>query len=158
MVYKWNNVHLKTDANVAGKVCEELTASVGLTAENLVEASRPEDAPLHSEFEWEDSVAAEEWRKSQARFIIRHLVTEIEKVESEPVRAFFTTRKGFEKGQEFYPIAQFVASKEKMNSLLDLALRELIAFKRKYKLLRELSVVFDAIDSAVEQLGIEEED
>ena len=43
----------KVDAEVAGRVCEELERNGGLTAERLVEASRPEDAPLHKEFEWD---------------------------------------------------------------------------------------------------------
>lgn len=52
MVYEWKITGIcKVDANIAGAVCEELKNTVGLTRENLVNASRPEDAPLHDEFE-----------------------------------------------------------------------------------------------------------
>jgi hypothetical protein len=44
-----------------------------LTAPLVVEAARPEDAPLHSQFEWDDGVAAEKYRLTQAR----HLITSV---------------------------------------------------------------------------------
>lgn len=37
----------------------------------LLEESRDPSSPLHNEFEWDDSKAAEEYRKNQARRIIR---------------------------------------------------------------------------------------
>jgi hypothetical protein len=38
---------------------------------NVVEEARPEEAPLHPVFEWNDSIAAEEWRLHTARNLIR---------------------------------------------------------------------------------------
>ena len=35
------------------------------TAKDLVDASRPEEAPLHKLFEWNDSIAAEKYREEQ---------------------------------------------------------------------------------------------
>lgn len=72
--YKWAQSR-KTDANVAAKELARIRRSNGaLTPESVVDASRPEDAPLHPEFEWDDSVAAEGYRKYQARTMIRCLV------------------------------------------------------------------------------------
>lgn len=42
-----------------------------LTPQNVVDEARPEDHPLHHKFEWDDRVAGEEYRKSQARELIR---------------------------------------------------------------------------------------
>lgn len=53
-----------------------------LTPRAVVDASRPSDALLHHEFEWDDSVAAERHREEQARNIIRSI--KIETVENEP--------------------------------------------------------------------------
>jgi hypothetical protein len=79
MVYEWKvNGIYKTDANVAGKVLEELNNTIGLTNENLVNASRPEDAPLHNEFEWDDTIAAEKYRNVQAGKMINLLAVRIE--------------------------------------------------------------------------------
>ena len=51
-----------------------------LTPDIVLEAARPETSPLHKHFEWDDSVAAEAWRKDQARTLIQsyklHIVDE----------------------------------------------------------------------------------
>lgn len=150
MVYKWKNFSYKTSANVAGEVCEELDRTVGLTPENLVEASRPECAPLHGEFEWDDAIAAEEYRRTQARHIICNLSIVIDEQKSEPIRAFFSLQNGFRKNNGTYEgTITIMSNEEKRQKLLDNAKRELGAFKKKYELLTELSEVFAAIDSVV---------
>ena len=150
MVYKWKNFSYKTSANVAGEVCEELDRTVGLTPENLVEASRPEDAPLHSEFEWDDAVAAEEFRRTQARQMICNLSIVIDETKAEPVRAYFSLQSGFRKNTGTYEgTLTIMSDSDKRQKLLDNAKRELEAFKKKYELLTELSEVFAAIDSIV---------
>ena len=150
MVYKWKNFSYKTSANVAGEVCEELDRTVGLTPENLVNASRPEDAPLHSEFEWDDAIAAEEYRRTQARQMICNLSIVIDEQKQEPVRAFFSLQSGFRKNAGTYEgTITIMSNEEKRQKLLDNAKRELEAFRKKYELLTELSEVFAAIDSVV---------
>lgn len=42
-----------------------------LLPEAVVEEARPEDAPLHPVFEWDDAVAGELYRLNQARYFIR---------------------------------------------------------------------------------------
>lgn len=147
MVYKWKTGSvIKADAQVAGEVCEGLKNTVGLTKKNLVDASRAEDAPLHNSFEWDDAVAAESYREEQAGYIIRSLTVEVEEVKEEPVRAFFTLDNKYEGHGTFESIRTIMVQTEKRNSLLDIALRELKAFERKYRMLSELSSVFEAID------------
>ena len=55
--------------------CEELSRihdkHDGLRNEDVLDESRPEEAPLHPIFEWDDSLAAEEWRKKQAGDVVR---------------------------------------------------------------------------------------
>ena len=55
----------KADPNIAKDVMDQLSAEGRLSPLDLVEASRPEDAPLHNEFEWNDTIAAQKWRKGQ---------------------------------------------------------------------------------------------
>lgn len=152
MVYEWKSTakyHIKADAQTAGAVCEELEKKGGLTAEALVDVSRSEDAPLHSEFEWDNDAAAEKYRVSQARYIIRALVIKREDVDEDgniveeepdaaPVRAFFTVDKqaGYESTQKILTCA------EKRIALLDTAMKELHSFERKYQTLTELYPLF----------------
>lgn len=137
---------IKTPPEVTGAVCMDLTNSGGLTPERLLEASRPEEAPLHGEFEWNDSVAAENYRVSQARYIIRHITIDIEPSEDkEPlqVRAFVNLT---QKEHEYRPIRTVIETPEYLDQLLERAKAELTAFKTKYSVISTLAGVFEAID------------
>ena len=148
MVYEWKITGVcKVDANIAGAVCEELKNTVGLTKENLVNASRPENAPLHDEFEWDDEIAAEEYRKEQAGRILRLLVVKDESLNNQPVRAYFPVNITEGKAKGYDDIRTIMLEKEKRSTLLDTALKELSYFKLKYSMLQELSEVFEAIDN-----------
>jgi hypothetical protein len=58
-------------AEDAGRELLRVEGEYGVcTPRNLVEASRPTDAPLHGAFEWDDAKAAEKWRLRQANVII----------------------------------------------------------------------------------------
>lgn len=148
MVYQWRTNNYKTDPNVAGMVFRDLEASVGLTSTNVVNASRSEDAPLHKEFEWRDNIAAERFREEQARLMIGNLYVINEATPNvEPVRAFLTLERNQKQKSEFVNIEAIMRSPEKRDSLFDIALRELNAFRRKYSNLSEFSEVFAAIDA-----------
>lgn len=143
MVYQWKSEsRIKANAEAAGKQFEELAETVGLTAETVLDANRPEDAPLHNEFEWRDDIAEEEWRKQQARHLINCICYTVDNHDSnEQVRAFFTTPEtnGYES------LETILTVENKYNSLLVKALQELSAFERKYSTIKELKPVFDAI-------------
>lgn len=148
MTYQWKVAGFhKVSADVAGAVCEELEAKGQLTAKALVDASRPEDAPLHSEFEWNDDVAAEKWREQQGRLIINQLTVVIDN--QEPVRKFFNIENTANTYTSIDVILKNTNTKEQ---LLQIALRELGAFKRKYSQLTELAKLFDAISETEEAL------
>jgi hypothetical protein len=60
------------DAQTAGEELKRIHAERGkLTAKDVVDESRPDDAPLHPAFEWRDQVAAEEYRQIQALNLIK---------------------------------------------------------------------------------------
>ena len=146
MVYKWKTgSQHKVPAAVAGAEMDRLTEEGRLTPSDLVEDSRPEDAPLHAEFEWDDSIAAEKYREDQARAIIRHLTVQIEaNNEQYQVRQYFIVQK---ESNEYEPIQLILKDEDKTAMLLDQAKRELQAFKAKYACLKELAAVIKAIDS-----------
>lgn len=152
MVYEWvtGSKH-KVSAQIAGEVCEELESQGRLTAKNLLDVSRPEDAPLHGEFEWDDSVAAEKFREEQARHVINSIkvvrTEEENENENEPhIRAFFNLRRT---EPEYESIQVILSDEDKYNELMKVAVRDLMAFERKYNKLKELSKVFDAINEVI---------
>lgn len=137
-------------AQTAYDVINGLYEKGKMEASDLVDASRPEDAPLHSLFEWNDSIAAEKYREDQARYIIRHVcvVQEDEENESAPVRAFFQIDN---ESSTYEPTLVIMNDEEKYERLLDIAKRELKAFENKYRQLEELRNVFDAIDELIKE-------
>jgi len=143
MIYEWKTNWFKTDANVAGKVFDELDKSVGLTAKTVVNASRAKDAPLHNEFEWDDAVAGEKYREQQARVMISNLVVRIdESPDSVPTRAYVTVEKD---SAQYEDITVVLSNEDKTEKLLRNAMKELSWFERKYSELEALAGVFSEI-------------
>lgn len=61
----------KAMAQQLGRILEGLGESP--TPKQLVDAARSKSSPIHGLFEWDNTVAAERWRLSQARNHINHL-------------------------------------------------------------------------------------
>lgn len=141
MVYEWKpKSMIKANANVAGMMCEKLEKTVGLTPETLLEANRDKNAPLHNEFEWDDSIAAEKYRVNQAGHIIRSLcitLGEEENKNAEPIRAFFK----LETAESYESTAIIVKSISKYDELLAQSRKELEAYLKKYSQIAELEPV-----------------
>lgn len=148
MIYKWKTPFFKTDAEVAGKVCKELEETVGLTSKTLLDASRPEDAPLHKEFEWRDDVAAEKYREQQARTIINNLVIVAEE-QNVTTRAFVVLTESKKETNKYHDVVEVMQDGEKRSALFKIALRELLSFKQKYAELEEFQKVIEAINELV---------
>ena len=132
----------KTPASVAGQVMSDLAKEGNLNAKALVDVSRPVNAPLHSEFEWRDHVAAEKWREQQARVFIDAVVIVPGETEVEPVRAFFQV----EEQSNYEPIHVILKDENKTEQLLKRALFELTAFQSKYNSLEIFKNLFAEID------------
>jgi hypothetical protein len=79
----------------------------GLTAVAVVNEARPEEAPLHPAFEWRDDVAAEEWRRMQARSLIA--AVQVVSEPAEPPRLAFVSVMT-DDGVRTYQAAAVVAS------------------------------------------------
>ena len=146
MVFKWKEgSRVKVTPDVAAQVLNEIRESDGaLTAVKVVEASRPDDAPLHDEFEWDNDKAAEAYRISQARYIIRSLVVETESERNPETRAFVKIIRS-EKGT-YVPIQTVIQDTDMRAELLEQARRDMKAFVQKYHSLTELCGVLDDME------------
>lgn len=156
--YEWKGFYShKVSADVAGRVMEELENTVGLTPKNLVEVSRPENAPLHEEFEWDDSIAAEKYRETQASGMIRNITIKVENAQqTKQVRAFVTLANNQSGPKSYESIGNVMSCQIKREKLIDNALRELRAFRNKYKQYTELAdliAVFDDMMEKIEEIG-----
>jgi hypothetical protein len=154
--------HLKTKPQVVGEVCMALERDGRLTPKNLVDVSRNKDAPLHNEFEWKDSIAAEKYREVQAGYIIRSVAVKITSLSSETttidlkltnaeneqsIRFFHAVELD---GQGYDSVETIGNDEEKFQRLLQLCRKDIKNFKEKYYLLRDyMPMLFQAIDEEV---------
>lgn len=155
MVYEWSPTarYNNVDAQVAGERLEHLRKRAGglLTAEAVVIDSRPEEAPLHPCFEWNDEVAAENYRREQARSVIQgvRVVMAEQGAEPKPVRAFVNVVEDDSRG--YASTAYVMSNPELREQILQTAWRELDALKARYREIEELSEVFSTIDAVRER-------
>lgn len=147
MIYQWKLPGvIPVDAQTAGDELERIYDERGdLSPAAIVDESRPESAPLHPCFEWNDALAAEKYREAQAQHIVRSIVAVCERGDAEPIEARAFVAVG--DGGGYKPISVVINTPEQYDALLGTALRELEAFRRKYSALERLRPVFSAIDS-----------
>lgn len=145
MTYQWKSgIELyPVTAQKTGETLESIYKKHGeLEPETVVEESRPESAPLHPVFEWDDQKAAEKYRVHQAGGLIRAVAVVEQPKNGKPaveVRAFVYVQ------HTYTPMHVVKSSVELQEEMLQTALKELNAFRRKYETLKELSPVMDAI-------------
>ena len=158
---------IKTDPQVIGEYCYNLEQKKGgkLTPKELVEAARDVNSPLHNEFEWNDTKAAQKYREWQARYIISSIELVIETVETEPVLLDLQITESEPYGVKFYHSLDGTKSgyenllsisndSEKRKKLLENCLKDIATFREKYNTLRKtLPKLFAVIDGTLEETG-----
>lgn len=127
-------------AQVAGEEFDRIASKFGvLQPKDVVDEARPDDAPLHPAFEWNDFAAAEQFRQSQAREMIREIV--VVRPEAPPINQFVSVRMAPEDQQEgFRPGYYRMADVIKNNGLYQSAIAT-------------LSTHLDAIQLSIDQIA-----
>ena len=154
MVYQamWKNgVTAKTSADVAAKVMDELATHGMLSAQGLVDASRPEDAPMHKDFEWNNEIAGEQWRKQQARVYIGGIIYTPTQSQGEPTRMFVKLKTD---GEQYTTLETVLRSQDSMNELREQAAKELAQFRNKYNTILKMAGAIADVDALQMKLTI----
>lgn len=124
-----------------------------LHAQDVVEAARAEDSPLHHRFEWDDSKAAEEWRYWQARAMISVAVNIIPTKNANKVTRAFVSLSIDRGHQGGYRVMTDVLSNDTLRQqLLDDALEQMGSFRVKFAAIEELGNVFNEMRRAEEKI------
>lgn len=132
---------------VANRILELSSQGKHPTAWDVLEDGRRIDAPQHNIFEWEDSVAAEQYRLSQAGSILRSVVivrndtTDIKK----PIRAFVHVIPPEQKDAAYVDIVEAMSNPEMRKQVLEKALDELESWQETYNGYVEFQPVVEAI-------------
>lgn len=116
-----------------------------ITPESVLDEARPDGSPLHRYFEWDDDVAAEQYRLVQARQLIVRYSVEVE-IQPEKVirpRAFVNSSPG-----RYTPIADAMRDPDARDRVMQSAIRELSALRRKYEHLCDFDAAIQASSAA----------
>jgi len=145
----------KLDAQVALDEMNKIRKKNGgeLAPEYVVEAAKAKRSKLHTFFEWDDGLAASKFRLSQAGLLMRSVEVEKSELPGASTRALELVRsKKVPKQMVYKPIEEVMKDPEDRAELLKRALSELLATRRKFSILQELSIVFREIDHVLENM------
>ncbi len=148
MDYKWKSHGLGgVKAQAAGEAVEGIIGKHGgVTAEILLREATKKRSALHSCFEWNDTIAAQNYRLDQARYILRQIEVIIEREDKEPlrIRAFHCVEDE-EQGRRYVTITQARSESDMWEQVIIRAMKEIQQWKETYRDIKEFEAVFEAI-------------
>ena len=169
-IYEWKFRSMGISAQAAGEFLETLSQQHNgrLTPQIIVDAARDENSLIHPCFQWNDSIAAEEHRKQQARQLMGNLIVvhdtgnrqirtrsrvniEITREPEEPTTAETPACVPPRRERFYLSVQDVMHDPESRDYLLDQARREIASYRRKYATLNELSLLFSAIDAFLDE-------
>lgn len=125
-----------------------------LHPKDVVEEARKESSPLHSQFEWDDTEAAEKYRVWQARELITTVYVKVEsngKPRNQQV--FVSLSSDREKGGGYRALVDVLSTKAGRNQLIRDALSDMQHFTQRYETMRELAQVRNEMNKATKVLS-----
>jgi hypothetical protein len=134
-----------------------------LYPQSVVDFARDPSTELHSKFEWDNTVAGENFRIWQARKVIRALVTIIPHKNNEPfeVQTYVSMSVDRHRGEEkneniggYRYMIDVLSTPDLRESLLSDALAEFELWERKYKIITELAEVFAAAKTVKQKTAL----
>lgn len=143
------------EAHAALEMVRETNGGV-LRPSDVVDAARPDDAPLHPAFTWDDADAAEKYRQDEARRLIRSVcVIDTSKPEALPQPVYLHV-KADNRGQQYLTTTEVMSNDEHRTRVLEQAMSQLRGWRKKYNELVALSPIFAAADEVEETIGSKE--
>lgn len=141
----------QTDANAARAVGDHLEllrnqVQGELTPKDVVDDARNPNSPLHSYFEWNDSAAAEAFRLSQARGLIRAVVAVYVSDDKPAVRTRAYVHVPEAQAPHYREMVHAMSQKKTRQLILQQAWKELRAWRVRYQHLKEFSDLVKVMD------------
>lgn len=156
VTYLWQpGSRISIDAQQAGEALAKIEKDHNgrIEPEFVVDAAKDEKHALHGHFQWDDALAAVEYRRDQAREIIRSLRIDISRSNVEPprpIRAYVNVT--VEDAPHYASVTTAMGSKELRQQVIARAWAELEAWRCRHAELVELGRIFSMIDQGLEAL------
>lgn len=138
----WKGWKFNADAEKCYRELETLGDSY--TPQQIVDFAKNPETELHKCFEWDDTKAAENWRKQQARYVCCSISIVTDETEQKQT-AYRIIQHNTDK-QSYQNVVVTVRNRDQYSELLQMAKRELNSFKERYRSIVELESVIDEIE------------
>lgn len=129
--------------------------------DKAIHDSKPKDAPLHNALTWDKDIALKKLQREEMRYVIRSI--EIKRPELPvPHRAYTSIRVEKQMSNEptdilavpvFKSVEEQLADPAGRAALLQSAVKDAIAYRKRYAVLSELANLIRAIDTTVSKLA-----
>ena len=143
----WGTFKFKADAQKCAdeimEICEELESA---TPQQIIEKARDSNTELHKCFTWDDTEAAEKWRISEARAVVRNLKIIEQKpdkqIEPTTIRVFYKT----DNVSGYKPTKLILKKPDEYKTLVERCRSELLAIKQKFNSISEYEEIWEMIN------------
>jgi len=127
-----------------------------VTASDILKDAQKKSAPYHDWFNWDNNLAAEEYRLAQARQLLRSIVeVKVIHEEQEPVEVRVFVNVIDDDGERGYVQSEYALGNPKLApQIIQQALREAKSWMKKYQTYEELSKITKAIVDTSDDLEI----
>ena len=148
---------INTDAAVFHGVVEKIMDknNGSATPDDIVDEARKKRSPIHKEFEWDDAKAAEIQRRTHAAYLLRSVEIIRDDAPTVRSRALEISREHATAKQParnvYKRVEDILADPVARDELLAGAVRDAIAFRRRYAALSELATVFAAMGQFIDK-------
>jgi Mor family transcriptional regulator len=148
-------------AQAAGLVFTDIIQKHGVVkAELVLDAGRPESSPIHGYFTWDDGIAAEKHRITEAQTLIRsvRVIRDDMPAQEQPAVRYLLSVEATEsetrfEGKAYLPLPDIKNNPEYRRQVLQDALSEFRSLQKKYRDLEsELGQIFNAVTKVTEEL------
>lgn len=143
MKYKWCRTGYDADATKVGKELESINNGELTNRILLNYAKENKDSELYKCFEWDDRIASERYRLSQATDILQSISIVVEE-KQEVVKAYVNVQTK-EENKVYKPLKVVLNNEDEYAQLVKKAEREFISYKEKYNKLIQLQDLKDII-------------
>jgi hypothetical protein len=154
-IYRWKpKTTVGIPAQEAGEELERIKQANGgqFVADAIVREAKSKSNPLHSAFEWHNPTAAHEYRLIQANYIVRSITTVEPADGNKPetaTRTYVSVVPSDERKPVYVAVADAMSDPDLRAQVLNAALRDLAAWRTRYRELHELAEVFAAADRLI---------
>jgi hypothetical protein len=141
------------DIDLAIQEMERIESLYGsLTPQNILDASRPQNALFHALFQWDDTIAAEHYRLQQARIILNNIeITVIG--DGKPINiSVYEVIKQPSTASVYKNISTMTI--DDIHFIKTRTLKELNILKDKLSVYKEFSKVTSTLNQAIQDLNI----